>query len=121
METTPKACGPGQVAGPAGCACPPGAASARRTDGSLICSTPPELTCAEPFARACDPAAPHVCRCAATLQQPASAMACQVSIVYTQERPQDPQLLPMGAWCDAAGMELAVAVILARLLGAPGP
>lgn len=46
-------------------------------------------------------------------------MACQVSIVYAQDRPHEPQLLPMGPWCDAAGMELAVAVMLARLLGAP--
>lgn len=73
--------------------------------------------CKLPETIVCDPAGSTNCRCAV----PSTAMACQVSIVYAQDRPHEPQILPMGPWCDAAGMELAVAVALARLLGAPKP
>lgn len=47
-----------------------------------------------------------------------SQMACEVRIQYPQADPANVSVGPMGAWCDAAGMELAVAIALARLLGA---
>ena len=56
-----------------------------------------------------------VCTCA-----PAHpVMSCQVSIIYPQNDPTNTRMLPMGPWCDAAGMRLATAVALARMLGAP--
>jgi hypothetical protein len=45
---------------------------------------------------------------------------CTLVITYQASSPQQPTLLPVnGAVCDQAGAELALAVILARMLGAP--
>ena len=81
------------------------------------------FACAPPTVPQChiDPAIPPnplipganvVCTCA----QP--VMACEVRITYPQNDPASPTVAPMGPWCDAAGMELAVAIALAKLLGA---
>lgn len=51
-------------------------------------------------------------------QPPISSMACEVRIQYAQGDPTNPAIGQLGPWCDAAGVELAVAVMLARLLGA---
>jgi hypothetical protein len=50
---------------------------------------------------------------------PISAMACEARITYPQGDPSNATMQPMGPWCDAAGVELAVAVMLAKLLGSP--
>lgn len=43
--------------------------------------------------------------------------ACQVTIAFAPANPSSPTLQSSGP-CDAAGIELAVAVMLAKLLGA---
>jgi hypothetical protein len=49
--------------------------------------------------------------------------ACEVRIQYAPSSPWQPSdIAPLPAGCDAAGIELAVAVTLAKLLGAkPAP
>jgi hypothetical protein len=45
--------------------------------------------------------------------------SCTLVISYSTIAPHQVQLAPLPAHCDAAGAELALAVIVARLLGAP--
>lgn len=44
---------------------------------------------------------------------------CTLTISYSTTAPHQAQLATVPAHCDAAGVELALAVIVARLLGAP--
>lgn len=80
-------------------------------DGTPVCLGPPPILCESPAVQVCD-----AIRC--SCQVPISAMACQVSIVYRQGDPTTPVLMPMAPYCDGAGAELALAIILARVLGA---
>lgn len=81
------------------------------------------FACAPPTVPQCviDPSLPVIpnlpgSNVVCTCQQP--VMACEVRITYPQNDPNAISIAPMGPWCDAAGIELAVAVALAKLLGA---
>jgi hypothetical protein len=68
------------------------------------------------FRRECSP--PGLIYTPANTQQ--SPQACEVRFQYHPATPTAPgDLAPMPVGCDAAGVELAVAVMLARLLGSP--
>lgn len=58
-----------------------------------------------------------VCRCAAT-GGPSPVEKCTVSIVYPEGAPHKAYLAAQDC-TDAASIELALAVVLAKLLGAP--
>lgn len=73
---------------------------------------PPPLQCPLGWVRACD--ANGACVCLAPPPR-----ACEVVIVYPAGYPAAAQIPPRDAHCDQAGFELALAVILAKLLGAP--
>lgn len=84
--------------------------------GEVICSDP--LICGKPRQWVCDPNSATVsCRCEQVFTQVPGKL-CTASIVYGANTPATPWLVPMEAHCDAAGVELAIAVMLARLLGA---
>lgn len=86
-------------------------------DGSVVCIDPP--FCTPPLTRACDARGDN-CQCVPLPPgpPPRPKMVCEVRIQYVEDAPHAPEVGPMGPWCDGAGAELAVAVILARLLGA---
>lgn len=50
---------------------------------------------------------------------PPPAILCQVTISYPQTVPAAPQVSTVTPGCDAAGLELAIVIILGRMLGAP--
>lgn len=84
--------------------------------GDLVCSDP--LLCEKPKQWICSPNGVQSCRCEQVFTQDPGKL-CTASIVYGVNTPANPYLVPMEAHCDAAGLELAVAVMLSRLLGAP--
>jgi hypothetical protein len=92
--------------------CPPGTTPTRTPDGLEVCAVRP-FGCILPEVPVCEPGAECACRI------PVSAMVCEVRIQYAQGEPTKPVIGGAAPWCDAAGIELALAVILARLLGAP--
>lgn len=105
--------------------CPPGTTPTPVTTPgggtAIACIGHVEVTCELPKVKVCKPRTPPepVCQCETPTPPPVTAMACQVSIIYPQNDPANPSVLPMGSWCDGAGAELAVAVVLARMLGGP--
>jgi hypothetical protein len=84
------------------------------TPEGQVCINPPPILCEAPSIRVCSPADPDVCRC----EIPTSAMLCEVRISYAQNDPAHPTVAPMAPYCDGAGVELAIALILAKSLGA---
>lgn len=83
--------------------------------GMTVCQdvNPPKPTspsCVPPLIWTCT--APAACACTAP-----SATTCTLTITYANEDPAIPVMAPLPAGCDAASAELAIAVILAKLLG----
>lgn len=76
--------------------------------------TPTPPVCTPPQVAFCETAKPCVC----ILTPPPPPRPCQVTITYSDASPGTPQV-DASPWCDSAGVELAVAVALARLLGGP--
>lgn len=77
---------------------------------------PTEVICVPPAVRVC----PGIgaCECLVVDPRPTPPpKTCTVSITYPENQPQKPTLQAMD--CDQAGAELAIALILARLLGSP--
>jgi hypothetical protein len=73
------------------CVCPNGGRFYAIIDGRGLCTEPPQLP-----------------------------VVCGVTVHYNRTSPSDVwAATPTDAACDAAGLELALAVLLARLLGAP--
>lgn len=88
--------------------------------GEIICIDPP--MCFKPAQWVCNPnsvTVSCVCSLPPPIYSPPPGRLCTASIVYGVNTPANPALVPMQAHCDAAGLELALAVMLARLLGAP--
>jgi hypothetical protein len=80
-----------------------------RTDDALtFCCTAPEVLLCEPGG---------ILRCSC-IRPAAPVMACEVRIQYPENDPAHPTLMPTASWCDSSGIELALAVILAKSLGA---
>jgi hypothetical protein len=76
-------------------------------NGQCVEFSPP--SCAPGFVNS--PANPFQC---------VPTQTCTLVITYAASSPQQPTLLPVNsAACDQAGLELSLAVILARMLGAP--
>lgn len=98
-----------QITTPPPSICPPGSVSARLPDGTEVCATPDPRCQLADFPDCPGRPAPRT---------PVAAMICEIRIQYTQGDPANPMIAAMGPWCDSAGTELAVAVMLARLLGA---
>jgi hypothetical protein len=104
--------------------CPPGALI--RFDptlpGGFICSTPIEYFCAPDEVHVCAvPGTPLIyCPCVKMASQAPAQMQCEVRVIYPPNNPAGAQLVTYPG-CEGAGMELAIAVVLARLLGAPLP
>ena len=93
------------------------AAGCRPHGDQVLCIDPPQ--CFAPARWVCAPRGTISCTC----ELPPPTLAVQsrpgASVVYGVNTPSNPALNPMEPWCDAAGVELALAVMLARLLGAP--
>jgi hypothetical protein len=74
-------------------------------------------------AEACAPGSAWDQRTQACSPPPLEALTilgCRVEVIYPASRPQYPTVIVHNSWgCDSAGVELALAVVLARLLGAP--
>lgn len=85
------------------------------SDGLRVCT---DVICTPPLLWRCTSEGQCSCQAATQIPTARASMACEVRILYTVADPAAPQVAPMGEWCDAAGVELAVAVILAKLLGA---
>lgn len=81
--------------------------------GQIVCNDP--IFCEPPAIYTCSPSAPTLCQCFV----PPPVEGCVLTITYAKEHPALPTLTSQNPSCDAAGMELALAVVLARLLGAP--
>lgn len=75
-----------------------------------------KIVCAPPAVEVCEPAPSTVCFCATPVPKPP---LCTVSFVYSKSDPGSVYLAASEPHCDQAGMELAIAILLARLLGAP--
>lgn len=100
------------------------AAAACTADGTLCCKLPEVLNpetrrceamdaCTGGTVRACNPGVPAICTCQKRL-------TCAVRLVWDPQRPSESSIPDApGHVCDKAGMELAIAAALARLLGAP--
>lgn len=58
------------------------------------------------------------CQCEALPAQAAAGVICEVRVVFPGGDPSAAQLVTYPG-CAGAGMELAIAVVLAKLLGAP--
>lgn len=76
----------------------------------------PEM-CFAPAQWVCSKNGPVQCQCVVVPTKDPGRL-CTASIVYGVNTPENPQLVPMELHCDAAGVELAIAVMLSRLLGA---
>lgn len=84
----------------------------------VVCIDPP--MCFKPAVWVCNPNSLTVsCVCELPPPTQAPGRLCTASVVYGVNTPGNPALNPMEPHCDAAGVELALAVMLARLLGAP--
>lgn len=83
----------------------------------LATTIPPPPVCTAPEVVFCYPGGSCVC----VLPLPPPPRACTVTIIYPDVAPSQVQISKSPDGCDAAGVELAVAVALARLLGAPNP
>lgn len=93
----------------------PKACTLNPATGMIICIDPPGIFCDPPRVRVCSPSAPTLCQC----QLVAPVQQCTLTITYLEPNPSAPTLVTPAPGCDGAGAELALAVILARLLGAP--
>lgn len=92
--------------------CPPGATFYQAAGGESLCIVPPT---------SCKPGQVQICtdsfRCTCVAGD--QVRLCTASIAYPAGQPAAAWLVPMEPHCDGAGAELAIAVILARLLGQP--
>lgn len=82
---------------------------------TCFCAVPPpppivDVFCDPPLVRVCDLTNPQSCRCEA-------ASACTLTISYPANDPNAVVASPVPAYCDGAGLELAVSIILMRMLG----
>lgn len=82
----------------------------------ILCIDPPQ--CFKPAQWVCNPHGTLSCRCEVPVTNQPGRL-CTASVVYTEHAPTNPTLVPMEAHCGAAGVEVALAVMLAKLLGAP--
>lgn len=88
------------------------------SSGVMVC-VDPEI-CEAPAAWVCADRGPMSCTCQLLpAKPPVQGPLCTASLVYPASTPAAVSLVPMEPWCEAAGVELAIAVLLARLLGAP--
>lgn len=81
---------------------------------------PPPLVCEPPLTKICN--AYGGCSCVGIVTAPPNTPSCTVSIVYREQLPN--QAYIAASTCDSgvvnqASLELAIAVILAKLMGAP--
>lgn len=66
------------------------------------------------------PGANMVCTCVASVPLPLPTSAsCTVSIVYPSDNPGAVYLAAKNSYCDGTGVEIALAVLLAKLLTGP--
>ncbi len=68
-----------------------------------------------PTAPSCIPGYIWQCNSGVCSCQPVER-SCTVSITYMQGAPYMPTLVPMEAHCDAAGVEIAIVMMLAKLM-----
>lgn len=85
------------------------------SDDLNLPSTAP--SCIPPLIWKCEGQLDGSTLCSCSPAPPRAVQMCQVSIIYNPDIPNAPFMLPMSPGCDAAGVELAVAVMLAKLLG----
>jgi hypothetical protein len=94
----------------------------------VLCIDPP--MCFKPAQWVCAANGPISCQCEVPPpvfsppiftprdQIPVGELVCEVRMQYPVSDPAAPTVMAMGPWCDAAGAELAIAIMLARMLGA---
>jgi hypothetical protein len=80
-----------------------------------VCTAVPPPTCTPPTTLYCDQQG--TCAC---VQLGPPPRACEVSIVYPDGRPDLAQITSSSEYCDGAGVELALAMALARILAGRG-
>lgn len=85
-------------------------------NGGQVCNTGPEFFCPEGQTPVCTPGKPQTvgfCQCV----QPAM---CAATVVYQRDTPaQTVKIVPDGVQCGAEGLQIALAVALARMLMGP--
>jgi hypothetical protein len=101
--------------------CPPGAISAPLPGGGFICAGPPDFFCAEGLRRTCtDDRDVATCSCSPmSPAPPAPPYTCRLVVDYRQSLPSESAIVSLPPGCDGAALELAIAVLLAKLLGMP--
>lgn len=81
------------------------------SSGLARCVDPP--MCFRPAQWVCAEVGTVSCQCVVVPRLDAGRL-CTASIVYGVNTPANPSLVPMEAHCSAAGVEIALAVMLAR-------
>lgn len=81
----------------------------------------PPPACTPPAQLVCIPNAQNVnvCQCATASTPSPPVKLCTVAMVYNRDNPTGVYIGPLENGCDQAGLEIALAVLLAKILTGP--